>query len=138
MGLPQGIEARRFYRAAKQRFAEAEVLLKAGMEIGAVYLAGYTVECFLKALLLDATPSGLRRRLLGNFRGRRAHDIGWLRNLYRRSIGGTIPRDVALHLTRVATWDTDLRYETVLREQGDATEFVQSVSAFTKWADGRM
>jgi len=39
MGLPKSAEAKRFYRAAKQRFQEAEVLLKAGMNTGAVYLA---------------------------------------------------------------------------------------------------
>jgi hypothetical protein len=138
MGLPQAPEARRFYRAAKQRFAEAEVLLRAEMEIGAVYLAGYTVECFLKALLLEGTPASLRKRLLAKFRGSRAHDITWLRDLYRRNIRGNIPRGMALHLTRVATWDTDLRYETVLREQGDANEFFQSVVALTQWADGRI
>ena len=125
MGLPQAPEARLYYRAAKLRFEEAVVLLEAGKSVGAVYLAGYTVECFLKALLLDGTPPGLRKRLLTKFRGRRAHDIEWLRDLYRRSIGGTIPRDVALHLMRVATWDTDLRYETALQAQGDANKFVQ-------------
>jgi hypothetical protein len=31
MGLPRAPEARQYYRAAKQRFLEAELLFKAGM-----------------------------------------------------------------------------------------------------------
>jgi hypothetical protein len=76
-----------YYRAAKQRFLEAELLLKARMKTGAVYLAGYTVECFLKALILEGVAPALRKKLLADFRGRRAHDIEWLRGLYRRHVG---------------------------------------------------
>ena len=50
MGLPKPIEARLYYRAAKQRFDDAQLLLGAGRTTAAIYLAGYTVECFLKAL----------------------------------------------------------------------------------------
>ncbi len=60
MGLPQAPEAKLYYRATKPRFEEAVVVLKAGKSVGAVYLAGYTVECFLKAPLLDGTPVSLR------------------------------------------------------------------------------
>jgi hypothetical protein len=57
--------------AAKLRFEEAEILLKAGKKIGAVYLAGYTVECFLKALILEGVATDLRKKLLAEFRGQR-------------------------------------------------------------------
>ncbi len=43
-----------------------------------------------------------------------------------------------MHLIRVATWNTNLRYDTVLRSQGDANKFVQSVVALVNWAEGRM
>ena len=138
MGLPRTPEAKMYYRAAKQRFEEAEVLLKAGMKTGAVYLAGYTVECFLKVLILEGTTGGLRKRLFADFRGRKAHDIERLGGLYRQRVGGTMPRDITRHLTRVATWETELRYKTVLRKQGDADEFIKSVAAVATWADGRI
>ena len=138
MSLPQAPEAKIYYRAAKQRFLEAEVLLKARMKIGAVYLAGYTVECFLKALILDGAAPGLRKRLLADFRGSRAHDIEWLRDLYRRRVGGSIPREVARSLTRVATWETHLRYATAIRKQGDADQFIKAVAVVARWAEGRM
>ena len=47
-------EVRRFHRAAARRFEEAQFLLTRGnYTTAAVYLAGYAVECMLKALILD-------------------------------------------------------------------------------------
>jgi hypothetical protein len=46
MALPKPVEARRYYRAAVQRFDDAQLLLEQSRTTGAVYLAGYTVECF--------------------------------------------------------------------------------------------
>jgi hypothetical protein len=138
MGLPQPGEARLYYRAAKQRHDDSQLLLQAGRTTGAVYLAGYTVECFLKALVLAGVAPGLRRQLLGEFRGSRAHDIEWLRALYRRHVRAAIPRDVTRHLSRVASWSTDLRYAAGLIRSRDAEEFMDSVVAVAAWADGRM
>ncbi len=47
MGRPQNHNALRFYLATLQRFEGAEVLLnsKPSRTTGAVYLAGYNVEC---------------------------------------------------------------------------------------------
>ncbi|MDX1945349.1 MAG: hypothetical protein SFU86_08070 [Pirellulaceae bacterium] len=80
MGLPQPIEARLYYRAAKQRFDDAQLLLGADRTTGAVYLAGYTVERFWKALVLASVSVALRKKLLAEFRGN-AHTIssGWER-----------------------------------------------------------
>ncbi len=138
MGLPQQPEARPFYRAAKQRYDDAQLLLEAGRTTGAVYLAGYTVECFLKALLLASVSRQLRQRLLGEFCGAGGHDIERLGALYRRHVGADIPRDVTRHLSRVATWSTDLRYATGTLKRRDADEFFKSVVAVTTWAEGRM
>src|SRR5437868_14214381 len=110
MGLPQAPEARLYYRAGKQRFEDSQFLLREGRTTGAVYLAGYTVECFLKALVLASVAPGLRKQLLGEFRGGRAHDIEWLGALYRRHVGGATPRGITRHLSRVASLSTDLRY----------------------------
>jgi HEPN domain-containing protein len=138
MGLPRPVEARLYYRAAKQRHDDALLLLEAERTTGAVYLAGYTVECFLKALVLAGVAPGLRREILGEFRGSRAHDIEWLGALYRRHVAVAVPRDVTRHLSRVASWSTDLRYATGLMKRRDADEFMESVVAVATWADGRM
>jgi hypothetical protein len=138
MGLPQPPGARIYYRAAKQRYDDAELLLEAGRTTGAVYLAGYTVECFLKALVLASVAPGLRKELLTQFRGSRAHDVEWLGALYRRHVGTAVPRGVTRHLSRVASWSTDLRYATGVLKRRDADEFLESVVAVAVWADGRM
>jgi HEPN domain-containing protein len=138
MGLPQVTEARLFYRAAKQRYDDAQLLLDARRTTGAVYLAGYTVECFLKALVLVTLAAGARKTLLREFRGSRAHDIEWLGALYRQQPGVSMPREIARHLARVASWSTELPYATGLLKKRDADEFMESVVALSKWADGKM
>lgn len=47
---PMPLSRSDFQRLADVRIAEAKVLLDAGMWDGAYYLAGYAVECALKAL----------------------------------------------------------------------------------------
>ena len=49
MAVPHSSEARMFYRCAWQRLDEGELLLTHQMTVAAVYLAGYGVECMLKA-----------------------------------------------------------------------------------------
>src|SRR6266436_7391115 len=51
-------------RAAKQRFTTAEFLLSNRYNLDAMYLAGYAVECTLKALILEITPTVERFEML--------------------------------------------------------------------------
>ncbi|HEX3656941.1 MAG TPA: HEPN domain-containing protein [Pirellulales bacterium] len=138
MGMPRDPEARRYYRAAKQRFEDAGLLLDAGRTTGAVYLAGYTVECLLKAVILESVPSKLRKQLLIDFRGRQGHDIEMLCSTYRRQVQAAIPRRVTQHLARLNSWSTDLRYTPGSLQPGDADEFFESVHAVLTWTDGRL
>lgn len=71
MPLPQANEAKPFYRAAIHRFGEAQFLLEGGRRTGAVYLAGYGVECMLKALILSVLSPGKRGDMVATFRGQR-------------------------------------------------------------------
>jgi hypothetical protein len=138
MALPQSSEARRYYRAANQRFEDSQWLLRENRTTGAVYLAGYTVECILKALVLAIVASRLQAQVLAEFRGNRAHNIEWLGGLYRQHVGAAIPRNVTRHLLRVASWSTDLRYATGTIKSREADDFMESVVAIYQWADGRM
>ena len=52
-----------FWRAASQRLEAANLLLESGIFLDAVYLAGYAVECALKALILERTPAARRREV---------------------------------------------------------------------------
>jgi HEPN domain-containing protein len=138
MGLPAPTEARLYYRAAKQRYDDAELLLQSQRTTGAVYLAGYTIECMLKALLLANVARRVREKLLAEFRSSRAHNIEWLGGLLRRHTRIAIPRTITRHLARVASWSTDLRYAGRLIRRDEAENFMQAVAAVAKWADGSM
>jgi len=81
MAIPASIEARLYYRCAFQRHEDAQILLRADHTTGAVYLAGYGIECMLKALVLSAVAPAARTEMLNSFRGARAHDYEWLRTL---------------------------------------------------------
>jgi hypothetical protein len=138
MGLPQAAEARLYYRAAFQRYEDALLLLDGDRRTGAVYLAGYTVECLLKGLLLAGVNAGMRKQLLSEFRGNRAHNIEWLGWMYRRHVGLAVPVSIQQHLSRVAIWSTDLRYATGAISESEARDFFVSVDIITTWANGRM
>ena len=49
------MDRKQFQELAKVRLKEAEALLKLGMSDGAYYLAGYAVECALKACISKST-----------------------------------------------------------------------------------
>src|SRR3990172_5903719 len=110
MALPQARTAQPFYRSARQRFTDGQFLLDAGRTTGAVYLAGYGVECMLKALLIDAAPRNRRAELVKSFRGAKAHDFEWLQKQYRALKGPPFPQRILERFVLVSTWSTDFRY----------------------------
>lgn len=138
MALPRGKEARLFYQSAVQRLEDARFLLESERTTGAVYLAGYGVECILKALLLTQMPHGKRAETMASFRGTRAHDYDWLKQQYLAYGGPSIPLTMTKHLTFVSTWTTDLRYQASMIEVRDAEEFIQATRAILRWAQGRL
>jgi hypothetical protein len=138
MGLPHSPEARIFYRAGKQRFDDAQLLLQADRTTGAIYLAGYTIECLLKAVILDGVPSSQRRQLLSEFQGSRGHNLEWLGDLYRNHVRMVIPLEMTRHLTRLSSWSTDLRYSAGRAMRRDADQFMESVVTIADWIEGRL
>jgi HEPN domain-containing protein len=139
MALPQIGEARKFYQAAKQRFDDAEFLLQKGdRRTAAVYLAGYGVECMLKALILSNTPETARTRILRELHGQKAHSFDWLREQYFKKGVPGLPRDVARGFRTVSTWSTDMRYEPGRGELEESVSFLQAAETIIRWADGRI
>jgi hypothetical protein len=138
MALPGTQEARLFYRVAKQRLLDAQFLLSGGRNTAAVYLAGYAVECMLKALLLSRLAPGARRTTVNSFRGTKAHDFEWLKTKYLKSGGPRFPRDVIEAFSLVSTWHTDLRYRAVMVAPGEAEAFLRSAETILGWADERV
>lgn len=138
MGMPRSVNARRFYRAAMQRLDDSRFLLVPARTTAAVYLAGYSVECILKALVLSVVPDAQENDILAMFRSARAHDYGWLRRLYLENGGSGVPPDVIHDFVRVTTWATDMRYSPGTIKAREAKAFVDSATKIIQWADRRL
>jgi HEPN domain-containing protein len=138
MALPPSNDARLFYRCAFQRYEESQVLFEAGYTTGAVYLAGYGVECMLKALVLMSVPARGRPQTLKSFRGSKAHEYEWLRSLYLTNGGARFPPNITRHFTLVSDWSTDLRYSPHSVRAGEAEAFLEAAVSIIRWADERL
>jgi hypothetical protein len=138
MALPAAAEARSYYQAAKQRFEDARFLLVGDRTTGAIYMAGYCVECILKALILSILPERKRGEMLDSFRGGKAHDYDWLRGRYLKSNGPQFPKTISKAFSFVNTWAVEIRYKAGTSKYGDAKTFLDSTEEIMTWADGRM
>jgi len=130
-------QIRLFRRAADQRLTTAEFLLKHGFDLDAVYLAGYTVECALKALILRWTPPRDFEDVLAKVTeaGARGHDFEYLKGLLkeRRRARTRTDREVlgvlATLLKAVGSWSTDLRYQVGTLKPKEARQFLEATKA---------
>jgi HEPN domain-containing protein len=138
VGLPQDIDARRYYRVSVQRLEEAELILsRLGLAHAAVYLAGYSVECILKALVLVRTPLRNRHATLKALKEdkRFGHNLAGLRD-GAVARGALPPREIARQLAYVSTWSEQMRYDPTDRRLADAERFVVAARLVFRWADG--
>jgi HEPN domain-containing protein len=111
------------------------VLFKAAMFLDAIYLAGYGVECGLKALLIARSPRSRRSTIERRaFRGRAGHDYENLRALLQRQ-GVTFPLPIARLFRSVSTWTTDLRYEVGRGSSEDAQAFILAAREIIEWLE---
>jgi len=129
--------SRDFQRAAAQRLTTAETLLREKLTLDAQYLGGYTVECSLKALIIELTPEIDKADKLKEITaGAKMHRpdilLGELRNL-----GVALPLVLAKRLRRFE-WTTDLRYETGRRDTGETTAFLTTAKAIYDWVEGQL
>jgi HEPN domain-containing protein len=138
VAIPQSKDARLYYRCALQRYEDAQMLLEADRTTGAVYLAGYGVECILKALILSALAPAPRADMLRTFRGPRAHEYEWLRTQYLENGGARFPPEVNKKFTLVNVWSIELRYTPSTTRLKEAEGFLAAAKIIIHWADGRL
>lgn len=138
MSLPHASEARFFYRAAKQRLEDADLLLELDRTTGAVYLAGYAVECMLKALALNQCPPSRRKDLSESFRGAKAHDFEWLKDRYFEVGGPRFPSGISHAFSFASTWGVNFRYRSGAIKLSEAKRFLEAARTITQWAEERM
>lgn len=121
-----------------QRLEDAGILLQLDRTTGAVYLAGYAVECMLKALALNQCPPSKRGRLNESFRGAKAHNFEWLGTRYLELGGSTFPSAIAKAFSLVSTWEVSFRYRGGAIQLPEAKAFIDAARTITQWADERM
>jgi len=129
------LTARDFRRAAEQRFTTAEFLLNRGYTLDALYLAGYSVECILKSLVMHLTPEPDRQEAFDRLRGgAKMHYPEHLKEELR-NLGRPMPLDLVKRFRRFE-WSTDLRYESGKKPTGEVRGYLKLAKATMDWVNG--
>lgn len=124
--------SRDFLKIAEQRYNAAEVLFHADFTIDAQYVAGYVVECSLKALILETTPESDRNEKLRRITsGATMHQPETLLQELR-AVGVRLSPDLAKRMRRF-DWTVDLRYETGRRSRGETQGLLKTSIAVRNW-----
>lgn len=125
---PQSVED--WYEVALERHKDARAALEKKREVIAVYLAGYCIECLLKAFLKAQNwPWGTKRR--------EGHNLAGLWKACRFRVRDL--NDQAGHKTFfVEEWSTDLRYESDLSENRQAEALVKAAGQVKTWIERRL
>lgn len=127
-----------FQRAARQRLTTAEFLMRhPAFSLDAMYLAGYTIECTLKALILHLTPAAEKEEMLARISsGAKMHSPETLGAILK-ALGGSIPLDLARKFRR-SGWSTALRYETGRKRTSETRAFLKTAKATYDWVKGQL
>lgn len=125
---------RAFLRAASQRLEAANLLLESGLSLDAVYLAGYVVECALKALILQRTPARRRPEVCQELTaGSRSQNYDVLVAILRARKCPPPPGILGLVDTLNERWRTNLRYSGALIPEREAEQFLGEIKAVNGW-----
>ena len=123
-------------KASVHRRSDAEVLFKKQRFRGAMYMAGYAVECKLKAALMFAhhaiTLEELEAKLGSDLK------IHSLERLASRFLGRTrVPPSVELKKNWgiVRAWSVAWRYDRELDDPDVAAQFLRSVDWVLRWLE---
>ncbi len=134
-------------KAGKHRWEDAQAMLYAGRWRGAMYLAGYTVECALKTKLMTRfrcrNLKGLeevlhRRGLLGKTMSVFTHQLEVLLQLTDSSDRLRSNASMWASFSVVNQWIPAWRYSADLGTSEEATAFVQSVAAALRWIENNI
>jgi HEPN domain-containing protein len=129
--------ARDFQKAAAQRLNVASFLLQNKYSLDAAYIAGYTVECSLKALLLEKTVEPDRPGLLRKITSGASMHRPEILLAILRDKGITLPLQLARRFRRI-NWSTSLRYEAGRRDTGETRGFIKTARTTLQWVEGQL
>lgn len=129
--------SRDFQRAARQRLTTAEFLLENRYNLDAMYLAGYAIECALKALVVELTPASDRGETLKKIgSGKQMHEPEVLGGILK-DLGKPIPLELVKRFRR-SGWSTALRYESGRTDTGETRGFLRTAKATQDWVEGEL
>ncbi len=135
--MAQPTSAREFLKVAYRRLEVAEFLLRNRYRHDAVYLAGYAIECALKAVILGRTSDADHAETLARItRGATVHTYEGLRP-FLKAVGVKVPAPLASRL-RKTFWKTELRYESNIPKAGHAKFVIRTATAACDWVDGEL
>lgn len=134
-------------RASRHRFADARALLRASRWQGAMYIAGYAVECLLKTKLMriygcrtlgDLEDELQSRSILpehGTVFTHRLRDLLKLAPGHNRLMQN---REMWFLFNRTSRWTPHWRYTLKQANRQAATEFVADVERLMRWIDNNI
>ena len=131
-----------FRHAAEARYASACVLQRSeGHGTDAIYLAGYAVECALKALILKRTPASDYAKLIKGplFRSALGHNFDALIRHLRFDCGEQLPANFVNQIRRAAPlWSPSTRYTSARTRMRISARFLAEVEQITTWINERL
>ncbi len=105
--------------------------------LDAMYLAGYTIECALKALILEITPAVDQTKTLAKISsGGKMHNMEVLGEILTK-LGRPIPLELLRRLRR-STWSPALRYESKRTDTGETRAFLKTAKAAYNWVENQL
>jgi hypothetical protein len=129
---------RDFLKVSLQRLSAAEqIMASLRLTLEAQYIGGYSVECSLKALILEKTPEADRSAMLLKLtRGATHHRAEVLLDQLRvRSVFLSV--DLAQRMRRF-DWTTGLRYEIGRKDTGETNGLLRTARTIYNWAEGQI
>lgn len=131
----QPVSAREFLKAALQRLTTAEAIFKSlRITLEAQYIAGYAVECALKALILEYTAEADRPDVLYRLtHGAASHRQEVLLERLK-DLGVRLTPELAQRMRRF-DWTTALRYGTGRLDTGETKAVLRTARMIYNWAE---
>ncbi len=126
---------RDFLKVALQRLTAAQEIMESlRLTLEAQYIGGYSVECSLKALILEKTLEADRPVVLDRLtHGATYHRAEVLLDRLRdRKVALTV--ELAKRMRRF-DWTTGLRYEIGRKDTGETNGLLRTAKALYEWAE---
>jgi hypothetical protein len=134
----QPTTSRDFLKVARQRLsATDDIAKKLLLTLEAQYIGGYSIECSLKALILEKAPVQDRPALLLKLTcTAKSHRPEVLRGKLG-DLGIFLTPRLAKRMRRL-DWTTDLRYETGRKNTGETNGLLRTAREIYNWVEAQI